>query len=259
VAVEPGRVVHPSWGTRDCLLILHGRSGTDYWYLHLNDDVTKEQRDGLITRLEGLYGSVTYLSKDQAWKEFSEQVGDPALLEAVGGNPLPASLRLKLRPELLNYAAMEQAARQVGALDEVEDVRFGGDWVRRLDEIGIGLKRGAWIVGITVALAIVFVLYNTIRLTVLARRPQVEIMSRLGASDGFIATPFVIEAMLEATLAAGLALGVVFAFQRAFVAEVVHVAFLPWEWSAAFLGVAVTLAWFAAGFASARVLRSAGA
>ncbi len=41
VAVEPGRVVHPSWGTRDCLLILHGRSGTDYWYLHLNDDVTK--------------------------------------------------------------------------------------------------------------------------------------------------------------------------------------------------------------------------
>ena len=41
VAVEPGRVVHPSWGSRDCLLILHGRSGTDYWYLHLNDDVTK--------------------------------------------------------------------------------------------------------------------------------------------------------------------------------------------------------------------------
>ena len=41
VAVEPGRVVHPSWGSRDCLLILHGRSGTDYWYLHLNDDVTR--------------------------------------------------------------------------------------------------------------------------------------------------------------------------------------------------------------------------
>jgi peptidase M23-like protein len=40
VAVEPGRVVHPSWGSADCLLILHGRSGTDYWYLHLNDDVT---------------------------------------------------------------------------------------------------------------------------------------------------------------------------------------------------------------------------
>ena len=49
-----------------------------------------------------LYGEVTYVSKEQAWKEFAEQIGDPALLEAVDGNPLPASLRVKLKPELLS-------------------------------------------------------------------------------------------------------------------------------------------------------------
>src|SRR5437667_462002 len=84
------------------------------------------------------------------------------------------------------------------------------------------------------------------RNAVLARRPQVEIMSRLGATDRFIAAPFVIEAMLEAALASLLALAVVFAFQRAFVAQVVDVAFLPWTWAGAFFGLTLALSWVAA-------------
>jgi cell division transport system permease protein len=101
--------------------------------------------------------------------------------------------------------------------------------------------------------------YNTLRLTVLARRPQVEIMSRLGATDRFISTPFVIEAMLEALVASVLALIVVFALQRAFVVQVVAVSFLPLSWIAAFLAASVALAYLAAQLALSRVLRAAGA
>ena len=226
---------------------------------YLRDDVTREQREALIARLRQLYGQVTYVSKDDAWREFTEQVGDPDLLEAVEGNPLPASLRVKLRAELLNHTAMEEAANQVSAFPEVEDVRYGGEWVRRIDDIGTALTRGAIGVGLIVALAIVFVMYNTIRLTVLARRPQVEIMSRLGATDGFIATPFVIEAMMEASVASLVALGVVLALQRTFVGQVINIAFLPWGWTGAFLGVAIGLACLAAVLALSRVLRSVGA
>lgn len=227
--------------------------------VYLKEDLTKEQREALIGRLAQFYGQVTFVSKEQAWSEFTEQVGDPALLEAVDGNPLPASLRIRLRPELLNYSAMEQTAKQLTAFPEVEDVRYGGEWIQRLDEIGAGLRRGALAVGILVALAVVFVLYNTIRLTVLARRSIVEIMSRLGATDRFIATPFVLEAILEAALASLLALAVVFGFQRAFGAQVVPVAFLPLPWVAAFLGVTLALAWLAALLALSRVLRQVGA
>jgi cell division transport system permease protein len=226
--------------------------------VYLRDEITREQRDALIARVSQLYGDVTYVSKDQAWKDFTDHVGDPELLESVDGNPLPASLLVKLRPELLNYDKMDEAARQVGEFPEVEDVRYGGDWVKRLDEIGFGLKRGALLVGALVALAIVFVMYNTIRLTVLARRPQVEIMSRLGATDRFIATPFVLEAMLEAAFASVLALAVVFGLQRAFMAQVVHVAFLPWTWIGLFLAAVVGLAWLAAVIALSRVLRAVG-
>ena len=227
--------------------------------VYLRDEVSPTERDAMIARLEPLYGTVTYISKDQAWQEFSEEVGDASLLAGVDGNPLPASLRIRLKPELLNYNSMEEASKQLAAFPEVEDVRFGGEWVKQLDNVSRGLLQGALVVGLLVALGMVFVLYNTIRLTVLARRPQVEIMSRLGAADRFIATPFVIEAMLQAAIASVLALGVVFAFHQAFILQVVPIVFLPWTWIAAFLGAALALAWLAAMLALSRVLRSVGA
>lgn len=226
--------------------------------IYLRDEVSPEQQDALMARLKELYGSVTFVSKQQAWEEFVQQVGDPELLDAVGENPLPASLRVRLKPELLNYAAMEEVARQVSQFPEVEDVRYGAEWVRRLDQVSAGLRRGTLAVGLLVALAILFVLHNTLRLTVLARRPQVEIMSRLGATDAFIATPFVFEAILEAAVAALLALALLFGLQQAFAARVAGVVFLPLPWAAAVLGAVVALAWFASWLVLSRVLRTVG-
>jgi cell division transport system permease protein len=226
--------------------------------IYLKDDTSDARRDALVESLTRLYGTTIYVSKDQAWKEFREQIGDPALLDAVGSNPLPASLRVRLRPELLNATSMEEAAKQVSQFTEVEDVRYGAEWVRRLDDLGSGLRRGTLTVGVLVGLAIVFVIYNTLRLTVLARRQQVEIMSRLGATDRFIATPFVIEAMFETAIAALLALGVLLTFKQAVSAQLSGVVFLPPLGSLAFLGVAVALAWLASLIALSRVLRAVG-
>jgi cell division transport system permease protein len=226
--------------------------------VYLRDEVGRTERDALTGRLQQLYGEVTYVSREEAWQEFAEQIGDPSLLEAVDGNPLPASLRIRLRPELLNYRAMEEISRQLAAFPEVEDVRFGGDWVRRLDEVGRALRNGAVGVGLVVAIGIVLILYNTIRFTVIARRQQVEIMTRLGASDRFIATPFVFEAVGQAAVAALLAIGIVYAFHSAFAAQVAAISFLPPSWLAAFLAAAVALAWLASMLAVARTLRAAG-
>jgi cell division transport system permease protein len=227
--------------------------------VYLRDEVTAAQRDALVGRLTALFGAVTYVSKEDAWKEFAQQVGDPQLLEAVDQNPLPASLRVRLRPELLSAPAMETASKQVAAMPEVEDVRYGAEWVRRLDDISRALSRGAWIAGLAGALAVILVLYNTLRLTVLARRGPIEIMSRLGATDAFIARPFVIEAMLEALIAAVLSLGLLFALSNAVASQFEGVVFLPWTWAAAFIGAAVALAWLAGSLALSRVLRAASA
>ncbi len=226
--------------------------------VYLRDDVGPALRDSLVARLGELYGAVTYVSKQQAWEEFSQQIGDPQLLQAVDQNPLPASLRVRLRPELLNFPAMEQAAKQVAQFPEVEDVRYGGEWVRRLDELQATLMRDSLAVGMLVALAVLLVIYNTIRLSVMARRREVEIMIRLGASDRFIAAPLTIEAVGQTLLAALIALGLLFALQQVALQQVASVTFLPPSWLAAFIGGAVLLAWAAASVALARALRSAG-
>ncbi len=226
--------------------------------VYLRDEVTPEQREALIARLTELYGTVTYVSREQAWDEFSQQIGDPELLQSVQSNPLPASLRVRLRPELLNYPAMAQAAKQVGQFPEVEDVRYGGEWVRRLDQLQSGLTRGTLIVGAVVALGILLVVYNTIRLMVMTRRREVEIMIRLGASDRFVAIPFTIEAVGEAVIAALLALALLFGIEQFGVQQVVQVTYIPPPWIAAFLAGAIVLAWAASALALTRTLRSAG-
>lgn len=226
--------------------------------VYLQDGISDADREDLTERLSSLYGSVTYISKDEAWEEFQQQVGDSELLDAVGENPLPAAFRVRLKTELLNYPAMEKAATQVREFPEVEDVRYGATWVQRLDELTTALRRGSLAVGVLVGLSILFVVYNTLRLSVLARREQVQVMSRLGATDRFIATPFVIEAILQATLAAVMALGVLFGAQKALESQVWSVVFLPPEWMAAFVGATAALAWFAAMLALTRVLRTVG-
>jgi cell division protein FtsX len=81
-------------------------------------------------------------------------------------------------------------------------------------------------------------------------------MSRLGATDAFVAQPFVIEAMLEALLAAALALALMAGAYRAVSSQLVGVVFLPWSWILGFVGAALALAWMAAMWALARVLRA---
>ena len=226
--------------------------------LYLRDEVSDSEVQALQVRLRELYGTPTFVSRAQAWEEFSDQIGDPELLESVDTNPLPASIRLKLKPELLSYAETEKVARSAREFPEVEDVRFGADWVRRLDAISEGLRRIALVLGIVVVLAIVLVLHNTLRLTVLARRPQVEIMSRLGARDSFIATPFVIEGFVVTVFAALVALGIVSGLHHIVAMRVNGLAFLPPLWMLAFVGGAGVVAWVASSIAVTRVLRAVG-
>lgn len=227
--------------------------------VYLKDEITDLELQGLQAKIAELYGSSTFVSRAQAWEEFSQQVGDAELLRAVDTNPLPASLRVKLKPELQNFVSMDASAKQIGGFPGVEAVRFGGEWVRRLDAVDAGARRAALAAGLLVALALVFVIHNTMRLTVLARRQQVEIMMRLGASDRFIALPFLIEALLQTLAASVAALGIVFVLQQVLAPRIEGLVFLPPLWSGAFVGGSLLLAWAVSAIAVARVLRTSGA
>lgn len=227
--------------------------------VYLKDGISDTALATLTDKVKLYFGDVTYVSREQAWKELSEQLGDPDLLSGVDDNPLPASLRVRLKPELLNYAAMDQAAKQVLQFPEVEDVRYGAEYIRRLDDFSSGMRATAWAAGGLVAVAIVLVLFNTLRLTVMARRHQIEVMLRMGATDRFIAMPYVLEGMLHTLIAAIVALLLVFALQQGLAPRLTGLTYLPWEWSLSFIGIALAVAWLAATMSLTRMLRHIGA
>ncbi len=209
--------------------------------VYLRDAAAQEEVDALVARMNALYGQATYVSRQEAWDEFSRELGSDDLLKAVGENPLPASIRLKLRGEFLNFPSMERIADSLTGEPVVEEVRFGGEWVRRLDQFAASLARINLAVGIIVAMGVLIVVANTIRLTVVARRELLRIMALVGASPGFLRAPLLVEGVLVAALAALLALGLLAATWAGLDGRPIALVFLPWRWSLAFVGAATLL------------------
>jgi len=209
--------------------------------VYLKDTAPLDQVDSLRTRMESLYGPATYVSKQEAWDEFARELGGDELLKAVGENPLPASIRLRLRPGYLHFAAMERIADALAGEPVVDEVRFGGEWVRRLDHFTAGLARINLAVAVIVALGVLLVIANTIRLTVVARRELLRILALVGAGPGFLRAPLVIEGVLVATLAAAVALLLLAGVWAGFDGRPFPLVYLPWRWSLAFVTIAAAL------------------
>ncbi len=209
--------------------------------VYLKDSAALEEVQALRARMEGLYGPATYVSKQEAWDEFARELGGDELLKAVGENPLPASIRLRLRPGYLHFAAMERIADSLAGEPVVEEVRFGGEWVRRLDRFTAGLTTINLAVALVVALGVLLVIANTIRLTVVARRDLLRILALVGAGPGFLRAPLVIEGVLVASLAALVALALLAGVWLGLDGRPFPLVYLPWRWAAVFVAAAAAL------------------
>ncbi len=226
--------------------------------LFLRDGTPDETVDSLRARFAAHARSVVYVSKEEAWEEMSRDPVAGQLLEAVGGNPLPASLRVRLDPSLMTYQAMDSISASLTGEESVEEVQFGGEAVRVLDGV-IGTLR--W-VGIAVALLIagvvLVVVANTIRLTIVARRETHHVLLLLGAGGRFVRLPLVLEGAMACAMAAVLALGVSYASFLALGPRLaVLPTFLPLGWMGAFVGVAALLGGFG-GLVATVKLRAEG-
>jgi cell division transport system permease protein len=99
-------------------------------------------------------------------------------------------------------------------LPDVVDVEYGREWLDKLEEFGRGLRAAGASATVLVLGAAILVVANTIRLAVYARRDEIEIMKLVGASDGYVRLPFLLEGVLQGVAGALLALGGLFAVQR---------------------------------------------
>lgn len=178
--------------------------------VYLLDTVTSEQQAAMIAKLQALpaVAGVNYVSKDQAMDDFKVMLGHNAgLLEGLNDNPLPASLVVDLRPQGREVAAVKKLAAAVSAWPGVEEVDYGGAWLEGFSSAVKMVTAAVAVIGALIVLAIVFIISNTIRLTMYSRKDEIGIMKLVGASNLLIRLPFVLEGMVSGVAAA--ALGVV--------------------------------------------------
>jgi len=157
---------------------------------------------------DALVQSYTFVPKEQGLVEFAQTLGDPAFLAGMEGenNPLPDLFRVRAS----DAQSVEKLAEEIRAFPGVEMADYGEELVGRLISVTHWLNRLLLGMSSLLALGAVFLIITTIRLSVAARQDEVGIMKYLGASNGFIRFPFLLEGVVigwTGTLVATLALG----------------------------------------------------
>lgn len=162
--------------------------------------------------------SAEFVSKEKALKELKDELkGHEAILAGVDSNPLPASFEIKVGDLYKNPGAVTAVVDRLKRMDWVEDVQFNRQWIEKISALLGFVELAAVFMGVFLAAATVFIISNTIRLAVYARKEEIEIMRLVGASNRFIKIPFFIEGVVQG-LAGGLVALLIIGAGRYFVA-----------------------------------------
>lgn len=198
------------------LIVVTGlNAGLDYFEskvqvtAFVKDAASRPRIDHVMAEVKALpeVATVAYVSKDEAiqrFREYNAQRGQTDLTDVLPWNPLPASIEVELADPLV-YG---QVAKVLGdEKDVVENVVENQAVVNALLTVTNTMRLGGMLVLGLVALVVFFIVINTIRLAVVARAQEIEIMRLVGASDAFIRWPFVFEGVFVGLLGAALTLG----------------------------------------------------
>nr|WP_320148081.1 permease-like cell division protein FtsX [uncultured Anaeromusa sp.] len=164
--------------------------------VYLQDGLSEYEHREIGTRITKMQGvnQVLFVTKAEAMKRFQERLGEQKnLLNALGEtNPLPNAFEVKVdKPE-----QVKAVAKAIGEIKGVENAKYGQEVIEQLFALTKLIRTFGLILIILLALAAIFIIANTIRLTVFARRKEIGIMKYVGATDGFIRWPFLIEGVM---------------------------------------------------------------
>lgn len=177
--------------------------------VYLVKNIGNERLEGIgneIRKIEGLK-SVEFKSKEEALEKMKNVFGESrGLLEGLEENPLPNSYIVYVN----NIEESERVVEEIKAINDVELVKFHKDIVEKLINVTNFIKIiGLAIIVILIAISI-FIIGNTIKLTVAARRREISIMKYVGATNWFIRWPFFIEGTFLGLIGGGIALLIVY-------------------------------------------------
>ncbi len=192
------------------LVVTNLRAVEDRWAhagrasVYLKEGATQDDVDALraaLARVPGVNG-VHYVSSGDARTEFGQrELGANAALAALPVEAFPASIELDVAPDMPD-ADLADMVGKMKALPSVDDVETYQSWTERLARLVRGGVAASALLALVVLTAVLAVVGSTMRLALQRRRMEVEVLKLVGATDGFVKKPFVIEGSLQGALGA---------------------------------------------------------
>jgi cell division transport system permease protein len=179
----------------------------------LRENLPEKQIEELSDKLMSMVGveGVEYISKEEALGKFQEEIKDaPSLIEAVKTNPLPASFSIRVKDGYTSPEEVKEISEKIKIFDEFISVEYGESWINKLDKVVKILFLFDILLGIVISFASVFVISNTVRLTVLARKRTIEVMKLVGATEKTIHAPFILAGSIEGGIAGAMSGGLLY-------------------------------------------------
>jgi len=181
--------------------------------------------------------AATFVSEDEALtRAKTELVEFRDVLRELEHNPLPASIEVKLKPAFRDSEHVNPVADRLRGFGFVDDVRFGRDWVEKLDRLrqlaaAVGIVVGAAFAGVAI-----IIIGTTIRMAVLQRSREIAIMRLVGATDGFVRRPFLLQGAMKGLLGGLVAVGLSYGAYALIDRVLIQVSFFTHEQSLVIVG-----------------------
>ena len=209
---------------------------------------------------------VTYVSKEEALARLKEGLKAQAgLLDDLRDNPLPPSFEIELKEEHKHPDALKAFIGEIKKIAASADVDYGQEWLQRFSAFIGMLKLVGLSIGSFLLLATVFIISNTIKLTIYSRREEIEIMKLVGATNLSIRIPFFLEGITQGLLASLLSLGILYGGYKALVHKLIidyslflgplKLTFLPYSLMGALILLGIALGIFGCAFSMGRFLK----
>lgn len=149
--------------------------------------------------------SATVVTAEQALERARRELGE--FSDVFEAGVLPASIDIRLKPGFRDPRNVAAVASRVKTIEFVEDVRYGEEWIAQLYRLRNLAGVTGIILGIAFAIVAVIIIGATIRMTVMSRAREISIMKLVGATDGYIRRPFLLDGLVKGILGGLLAFG----------------------------------------------------
>ena len=173
---------------------------------YLDGGVSEDGRQGLEKTIGGWQEveSVSFASPADALEALKKALGEAAhVLDGLPENPIPASLEVRLRKPARNLDSIREVADRCQSLKGVAQVEYGGAWIGRFFALVRVLRWLGLCLGALLLLGTVIVISSTLTLGFYARRDEIEILRLVGATEGFLRLPFLLEGLVQGIGGAG--------------------------------------------------------